>query len=179
MCRIKTLPLIIVLALLSASIVSSCKKETKTPVVELETQGMKFTVNDTALSYNSCRVQNFNIDSKIQTQITGQNTTDIYKGYYYFTITIYRDMNSLKAGDAFQVETSSEEANAMFLAYSPDPSAVYFTQALNPQGKVTITSLGSGFIQGTFSGQLFDAADLAGAHLKYTITEGTFTAKMQ
>jgi hypothetical protein len=171
--------LVLSIAIFSIAVVfNSCKKNSDNNPVTT-TSSMKLTLNGTALNYNTCRVQNFTINGSVQTQITGQNAADVSSGSYYFNIVIYSDMNSLKTGDAFQVETSAYEANSMGLSYSPDPSDIFETQAENPQGTVTFTGVGSGFIQGTFSGKLFATTDLAGTNVKYTVTGGSFTAKMQ
>jgi hypothetical protein len=171
--------LILSIAVFSIAVAfNSCKKNPDNKPVTTASS-MKLTLNGTSLSYNTCRVQNFNINGSVQTQITGQNATDTTTGNYYFNIVIYSDMNSLKTGDVFQMATSGNQANTTTLFYSPDPSDIFFTQTENPQGTVTITGVSSGFIQGTFSGKLFAATDITGTNIKYVVTDGTFNAKMQ
>ncbi len=167
------------IAIFSIAVVfTSCKKNSDNKPVTTASS-MKLALNGTALSYNSCRIQNFKINGSLQSQITGQNDANVSTGNYYFNIVIYSDMNSLKVGDTFQVATSAYEPNTMGLYYSPDSADLFETQSAATQGIVTITGVGSGFIQGTFSGKLFTTTDFAGTDVKYLVTDGTFNAKMK
>ena len=158
--------------LIILSIVSSCKKNSKSPTVT-ESQEMKFALNGTVISYNTCQARVDTINGVVQMQIIGQNS--VSDGSGKFAVVIYSDI--LFSGEVIPVAVVPNEPKTMYLGYFPDPNDDYFTIEQNPVGVVNITNIGSGFIQGTFSGNLYSSTDPA--DLKYTLTGGSFTAKMQ
>lgn len=162
--------------LLSAAMMSGCKKDSKTPSTTA-TGSMKLTLNGTALSYNNCTASDATVGSDKQTIITGLNITNNTPGNDNIELDIMHDITTLKAGEVFPASTSFDQSDSMALFYFPNATDSFVTQPANPQGSVTITSVSSGIISGTFSAKLFAGDDASGTTVKYTVTDGTFTAR--
>jgi hypothetical protein len=64
------------------------------------------------------------------------------------------------------------------ITYYPNNTDTFTTQIGNPQGTVTITEVTATTISGTFSAKLFAWNDTSGNTVIYTITNGSFTAKL-
>ncbi len=64
------------------------------------------------------------------------------------------------------------------ITYYPNNTDTFTTQPGSSQGSVTITEVTATTISGTFSGTLYASNDLSGLHLLYTITNGSFSAKL-
>ncbi len=159
-----------------AILFNSCKKSSDNKPVTTASS-MKLTLNGTALSYNTCLASDATVGSSKQTLVTGLNLTNNTPGNDSFELDIMHDIATLKAGEVFPASTSFGQSDSMALIYFPNSTDTFETQPANAQGTVTITSVDSGVISGTFSGKLFADNDLSGTTLKYTVTSGTFTAR--
>jgi hypothetical protein len=64
------------------------------------------------------------------------------------------------------------------LFYNPNANDDFNTQPAAPVGSVTITEITATTISGTFSGTLYAGDDFSVIHPVYTVTNGSFTAKI-
>jgi hypothetical protein len=179
---------LISIILLSAAMISGCQKgvlddDTKpgssgSPTPTSVGGSMKFTSSGTAITYNNCLATDASANGVNQTLIMGLNLTNNVAGADNFEVDIIQSLSALKAGQVYPASTSFTQPNSMALFYYPNATDEYVTQPANAQGSVTITGVTSTTISGTFSGTLFASDDLNGTTVKATITEGTFTAKI-
>jgi len=157
---------------------SSCKKSSTPAPVPSTTTSMKLTANGTALSFNDCQEVEIDVNDAPQTTFTGVNVTGGKPGDERFEVDIMHSPTTLKAGQTYPAATSFAQPGGSALFYYPNANDTYITQPKNPQGTVTITEVTATTISGTFSGKLFADNDFDGITVVYTITNGSFTAKI-
>jgi hypothetical protein len=138
---------------------------------------MKLTANGTDLSFNDCEELEVDLNSK-HTTITGYINTSTGLSNVNFGVDIIHDPATLKAGQTYQAPSSFGQADGATFFYWPVGTDEFTSQPGNPQGSVTITAVTSTTISGTFSAKLFAQADFSGTTVLYTITNGSFTAKI-
>ena len=172
----KTLSYVMMVATVASISFSSCKKSS-TPA-PAATTSMKLTVNGTDLSFNQCGELQVDINDAPQTTITGINVTNGNPGDASFEVDIDHDLATLKAGQTYQASSSYVQPDGVNFYYSPTSTGDFSSQPANPQGSVTITAVTATTISGTFSCKLFDASDFSGTTVVYTVTNGSFTAKI-
>ncbi|MHB8207227.1 hypothetical protein [Mucilaginibacter sp.] len=158
-------------------LLNACNKTTVTKTTNSGAYSMALTVNNSSLSFNTCVSAEVSAGSSSQVAILGYNTTNNKMSNNNFEVEIFEDIDSIKVGQVFKASTIFAESHSMQLYYSPDSTNTYITQTGNPIGSVTITEITAAVIKGTFSGGLFDYADIDGNTLLYTATNGSFTAK--
>jgi hypothetical protein len=174
----KNITKLIVLCLIAGTSFSACKKDdNKKPVSN--TYSMKFNANGTAVSYTSCLVADIDINGSKLTDIIGVNKNNSNNEMELeFPVAV----SSLKAGQTYQVivptGNNQLELTTPLLGYTMDGTNYFTTQSADPVGTVTITSVTSTTLQGTFSGKLYSEDDSDATTLKYTITNGTFVGLM-
>jgi hypothetical protein len=166
----------LLLAVLGIALVfNSCKKSSHSPV---SSPSMKLTYNGTALSFNSCLALSATVGSTDEVLITGDNVTGSNHSDNSFEVDIVHSITALKAGQTFPAATAFTQAESSTLFFFTNATDTFVSQPKNPYGTVTITGVTSTTITGTFSGTLYAVSDFSGLDLKYTITDGTFTAKI-
>jgi hypothetical protein len=178
----KKIIILISAAAFTAMLFNSCSKSpvTPTPKVTVTKPFMKFTNNGTVVNYNTCTAADGGETPSV-TLITGINMSNGTPGDDDISIDIVQNIKTLKAGDVFPATTTGTltRKNTMVLFYSPDGVNVYATAPGNAVGTVTITSVTSTLIGGTFSGKVYALGDIKGTSLKNAITSGTFTASIK
>ena len=157
---------------------SSCKKSSTPAPVPTITTSMKLTANGTPLSFSYCEEVEIDVNNAPQITFTGTNVTNGKPSDASFEVDILHDPTTLKAGQTYPAATSFAQPDGSALFYSPNANDTYMTQPGNPQGTVTITEVTATTISGTFSGKLFAGDDFSGTSVLYTITNGSFTAKI-
>lgn len=157
---------------------SSCKKSAAPTPNGSTSSSMKLTANGTDLSFNDCEEILAEVNGSIQTTITGYMVTNGKPGDVNFEVDIDHDPTTLKVGQTYQAASSYAQPDAVNFFYWTNATDSFTNQPANPQGSVTITALTSTTISGTFSGKLFAANDFTGTTVVYTITNGSFTAKI-
>ncbi len=163
----------------AAVTLGSCKKSSSDPNAS-STQSMKFTINGSAVNYNTCLEASASAGSSNQTVFSGFQTTNGTTGASTFEVAINNDPATLKAGQTYAAATKFGETNHSALLYFPNDKDFYASQPGNPTGTtVTITDITTDIIKGTFSGKLFSQDDYDGKSVKYTVTAGTFVAKRE
>lgn len=155
-----------------AILFNSCKKSSDNKPATTAIS-MKFTSNDTVISFNSCTASTGNINGTDAILIIGDNITNPVNS---FEIVIVHSIATLKAGQSYPAGTAIGQAESSRLFFDPIPPGDFITQPGNPEGIVTIAGVTSTTITGTFSGKLYDENDIRGTTLKYNITNGSFTA---
>ncbi|MDB5024258.1 MAG: hypothetical protein JWP78_2013 [Mucilaginibacter sp.] len=173
----KNLSHLFIAVLATALAFSSCKKST-TPAPAGATSSMKLTSNGTAISFNECVQGTVTANGVVQTVIIADNITNGKVGDAGFEVDIMHDPATLKAGQTYAAASSFGQADGATFFYYPNATDNFATQPANPQGLVTITGVTSTTITGTFSGKLFASDDFAGTTVIYTVTNGSFTAKL-
>jgi hypothetical protein len=88
------------------------------------------------------------------------------------------DPTTLKAGQTYPVASSFAQADGALFFYFTNDTDSFISQPANPQGTVTITEVTPTTISATFLGKLFASNDFEGTTAVYTITNGSFTAKI-
>jgi hypothetical protein len=139
---------------------------------------MKFSANSTDVSFNTCLALTASVNSVNQTLITGTNLTNGKPGSSDFEVEILHDVSTLKAGQTYPLATVGGQADASALFYFTNETDSFNTLPLNPSGTVTITDVTSTTVKGTFSGKLYAFGDEQATNVIYTITNGSFTAKI-
>src|SRR6185437_2688949 len=172
----KTLKLLVAVLCIALAF-SACKKNKGNSPTGGATS-MKFTVNGTAVSYNTCLELTATINDIDHLVITGDNINGAKHSDDNFELEIIHDLATLKAGQTFQVSADFSSANSVNIWYSPNATDSFVSQAGNPNGSVTITAVTSTTITGTFQGKLYGESDYSGTDLKYTVTNGAFTARI-
>jgi hypothetical protein len=159
-------------------LLDACNKDTVTKISSNNVYSMKLAYNDTTANFNSCVVSTV-VQGNTPTQIliSGFNSTNNKISGQSFELDITADIDSLKAGQAFPAATVTQEDHTVTMYFFPDSTRTYTTQIANPIGSVTITSVNSSEIKGTFNGGLYGWNDAYAVELDYTIAGGTFTAK--
>lgn len=153
---------------------SACKKSSTPAPDTTVTTTMTLTSNGTNLSFDDCEEVTASVNNVTHTLIAGNSSTNKNAS---FTVDIVHDPSTLKAGQAYPVATSFEQADAATLFYSPNTGTNFNTQPANAQGSVTISGVTATTITGTFSGKLYAADDFDAITVVYTVTNGAFTAK--
>lgn len=164
----------LILGLIAATSLAACKKSSDNKP-STSNYSMTLNANGTAVSYSSCVVADIDANGSKYTEIVGVNQKTPNNS---FSIEIVAGTSSLKAGQTYQVTADYLGANTATLFYDTDDTHSYTTQAANPVGSVTITSVTSTTLKGTFSGKLYSGDDYNAADLKYTITSGSFVGQM-
>jgi hypothetical protein len=158
-----------------AMVVASCKKSGGGPAPVSPAKPVQFTINGSAVNYSNCfdledfSNGNFEVIIEATNAINAQPVTNLQ-------IRLVIDASGLKAGQTFPVATSGGQIGTSMLYYTPDGANDFESQYSNAQGSVTITSVTSKMITGTFSGKLFAVSDTNGTTVVYTITNGSFQA---
>jgi len=166
---------LLVLCLIAGASLSACKKSSDNkPSTSSDTYSMKFTLNGTAISYNSCAVADVEVNSDKYTEFIGLNGKDLNNS---FQVEVIADYTKITAGQTFKVTSDYLAQGTAILFYSPDGTNYFNTQVAAPEGTVTITDVTATTIKGTFSGKLYSADDSNAETLKYTVTSGTFVAQ--
>jgi hypothetical protein len=174
----KTLSYVLMAATAVSITFSSCKKSsTPAPAPADVATSMKLTSNGTALNYNQC--QQFIVSAGItQSDFIAKNFINGKLSDDEFEVDIIHDPATLKAGQTYPVISSYAQPDGAVITYYLNDTDTFTTQPGSSQGSVTITSVTSTSISGTFSGTLYTSNDLSGLHQLYTITNGSFTAKL-
>jgi len=161
---------LIVLCLIAGFSFSACKKSSDNKPAS-DTYSMKLTLNGKAVTYTTCAAADITVNSLVQFNIIGTN-----KGNESLEIDVLADLKKVKAGQVFNAATAFVQPNSMALFYTDAANNDYGSQNADPTGSITITSVTSTTIKGTFSGNLYDFPNAT--TLKYTVTGGTFVAQM-
>jgi len=179
-CLMKTLsPVCIALAAIALTFSSCSKKSSDNPKPNgTVTSSMKLTANGTDLSFNDCEEMLIEVNDVKQTTITGYMVTNGKPSDVTFQVDLIHDPATLKAGQTYQVIPGFAQPDAAIFYYFPNSTDIFSSQPGNPQGSVTITDVTSTTISGTFSVKLFASNDLSGTSVIYTITNGSFTARI-
>jgi hypothetical protein len=159
-------------------LLDACNKDSVTTTSTGGAYSMKFSYNDTTANFNTCVVSTVtqgNVPSEIL--ISGYTTTNNKFTGKSFELDIVADIDSLKAGQVFPAATTIQQLHTSTLYFFTDSTSTYTTQIANPIGSVTITSVSSTEIKGTFTGGLYGWNDSYAVLLDYTITGGTFIAR--
>jgi len=161
---------------------NACKKSSNPkPVVNTPvTTSLSFSTNGTAVSYNECSAGGEGVSPTFLTTIEALQTINSFGAIADggFVIEIMQDINTIKPGQTFPVETTAGQSGSAIIDFSPDGASNYITQPANAQGSVTITDISATEMKGTFSAKLFAPADVSGTNVLSTITNGTFTASV-
>ncbi len=173
---LKPLPFIAFLVVLLAF--SSCKKSGGgvTPISE---KPFQFTANGSSVSYANCFYTEPFANANFEVLIMATNTLDTKTSSSFilnFQIILLTDAGGPQVGKTYPVAAIPDQAGTAKLYYTPDGVKNFQTQYANAQGAVTITSISSKAIGGTFSGKLFADGDTNGQTVLYTITDGSFNA---
>lgn len=163
-----------ILSLLIGSLFTACKKDSSTPKPTSSSYSMKLTLNGSPVSYNTCIAADITANGLKQFNILGSNTS----GNDSFAIGVIDDITTLKAGQTFTGATSYTETNGLNITYFAADDTIYDTELSDQTSTLTITEVTSTEIKGTFSCKLYAFADPNDTSLKYTITNGTFTAEI-
>jgi hypothetical protein len=139
---------------------------------------MKLTLNGNDLNFNDCEEIEVDVNDQKQTTFTGYVVTNGSHSDVNFGLNIVHDPATLKAGQTYQTATTFGAADGSLLFYWPNGTDYYTSQPAYPTGSITITEVTSTTISGTFSGKLFAPADHSAITALYTVTNGTFTAKI-
>ncbi len=139
--------------------------------------GMKVTLNGNATSYNNCIAVVGPLTTTAETLITGNNLTGATASTDNFEIAILHDIHTLKAGAVFQASATQYAPESTSFLYWADALNYYGTTTGNPQATVTITSVSSTYISGTFSGAMSVRTD-PNFVADFAVTGGSFTAKI-
>ncbi len=168
---------LIVLCLIAGFSFSACKKDSNNKNTDNSnsTYSMNFTLNGTAVSYSTCAVGDIQVNSDHYTEFVGVNTKSPNNS---LQIEVVANIADLKAGQTFQVTSDYLAANTAIFFYSPNATDSFGTQTAAPSGSVTITSVSSTTVKGTFSAKLYSSDDFDATTLKYTVASGTFVAEM-
>ena len=156
---------------------SSCKKNADNPTLNnTVASSMKLTVNGSDLNFNDCEETEFDTNNGFKnTVITGYMVTNGKPGDVKFVVYIVHDPATLKAGQTYAIAPSNVVTDNVLFFYWINSTDQFSSQSAHPQGSVAITEVTSTTISGTFSGKLFD---LGGISTLYTITNGSFKAKV-
>ncbi|WP_426669880.1 hypothetical protein ACPPVU_01300 [Mucilaginibacter sp. McL0603] len=177
----KTLSYFLMVATFASVTFSSCKKDSTpapTPTPAEVATSMKLTSNGTALSFNQCQQFTVSANGLVQTEFIAKNFTNGKLSDDEFEVDIIHDPATLKAGQTYPAASSYAQKETADITYYPNDTDIFTTQIGNPQATVTITEVTATTISGTFSGKLFAWDDTAGNTVVYTITNGSFTAKI-
>ncbi|MDO3627144.1 hypothetical protein [Mucilaginibacter sp. BT774] len=169
----------IALAAIALTFSSCSKKSSNNPTPNgTVTSSMKLKLNGTDLNFNDCEEIEADVNNQKQTTITGYIITDGKPGDVNFGLNITHDPATLKAGQTYLAQSSYGQDDVSSFFYWKTSSDYYTSQPTVPAGNITITGVTATTISGTFSGKLFAPNDFQGMVLYYTITNGTFTAKI-
>jgi hypothetical protein len=158
---------------------SSCKKSSNNPTPDnTVTSSMKLTANGTDINFNDCEEIEIDVNGQAQTTFTGYQVANGKHSDVSFGLNVVHDPTTFKAGQTFQASSSFDPTNSATLVFWPNSTDSYMLDATAPQGTVTITAVTATTISGTFSGKLYVFNDPTAATQVYTITNGSFTAKI-
>ena len=157
---------------------SSCKKSNNPTPNGSVTSSMKLTANGTDISFNDCEELEVDVNGQAQTTFTGYQVVNGKHSDVSFGLNVVHDPTTLKAGQTFQASSAFDPTNNATLVFWPNSTDVYNLDATAPQGTITITEVTATTISGTFSGKLYVFNNPAAAIQAYTITNGSFTAKI-
>lgn len=175
----KTLSYVLMAATAVSIAFTSCKKSaTPAPAPADVATSMKLNSNGTALNYNQCQQFSITANGLVQTEFIAKNFINGKLSDDEFEVDIIHDPATLKAGQIYPVISSYAQPDGAVITYYPNDTDIFTTQPGSSQGSVTITAVTTTTISGTFSGTLYASNDLSGLHLLYTITNGSFTAKL-
>lgn len=163
---------LVILCLIAGTSFSACKKSSNNNPSG-DTYSMKLTLNGKAVTYTTCAAADISVNSLVQFNIIGTN-----KSNESLAIDVLADLTKVKAGQTFNAATAYAQPNSMSLFYTDAANNDYGSQIADPTGSITITSVTSTTIKGTFTGKLYNFDDTGASNLKYTITGGTFVAEM-
>ena len=168
----KNITKLIILCLIAGFSFSACKKSSDNKPAS-DTYSMKLTLNGKAVTYTTCAAADITANGIAQFNIIGTN-----KGNEGLAIGVIADLSKVKAGQVFKAATEYVQPNSMTMFYTDAANNAYGTQLTDPTGSITITSVSSTTIKGTFSGKLYGTDNNGNTTLKYTITGGSFVAQM-
>jgi hypothetical protein len=174
----KNLSHVLMAVIVTSIVFSTCKKSSTPAPAPSTTSSMKLNANGTALSFNNCEQFSITANGMVQTEFISKSVVNGKFGDQEFEVDIIHDPATLKAGQTYQVAGTYVQQDAAMITYYPNASDIFTTQPGNPVGTVTITEVTSTTISGTFAGKLFAWSDTAGNTFVYTITNGSFTAKI-
>jgi hypothetical protein len=161
-----------ILFLVATFSITACKKSTTSP--SGGSYFMKFNLNTTAVSYNTCNLVDITANGIKQLNVLGSNTG----GKDSFSIDIVADYTTLKVGQTFTGQSDYFTPKGVLIAYFAPNGSDYGTQIADSSAVVKITAVNSTAIAGTFSARLYDDADLNADTLKYTVSAGSFNAQL-
>jgi hypothetical protein len=139
---------------------------------------MKLTLNGNDLNFNDCEEIEADVNDTKQATITGYMVTNGKPSAVSFEVDIVHDPATLKAGQTYPTASAFGAADGALFFYWPNSTDHFTSQPAYPEGSVTITNVTSTSISGTFSGKLFDPSDFTATTVLYTVTNGSFTAKI-
>jgi len=139
---------------------------------------MKLTLNGNDLNFNDCEELEADVNDQKQTAITGYVIANGKPTDVNFGLNIVHDPATLQAGQTYPAVSSFGQTDCASFFYWPNSTDMYVNQRNNPQGVITITAVTPTTISGTFSCKLFAGVDIDGINVLYTITNGSFTAKI-
>jgi hypothetical protein len=139
---------------------------------------MKLTLNGNDLNFNDCEEIEVDVNGQKQSTFTGYVVTNGTHSDVNFGLNIVHDPATLKAGQTYLTATAYGDPDGAGFFYWPNNTDYYTSQPAYPDGSITITGVTATTISGTFSGKLFAPGDFSGISALYTITNGTFTAKI-
>ncbi|WP_461453281.1 hypothetical protein [Mucilaginibacter sp.] len=169
---------VFIIGIVMLLLLNACNKESVTTTSTGGSYSMKFIYNDTTASFNTCTVSTViegNVPSEVL--ISGFTTTNNKITGKSFELDLVADIDSLKAGQVFPAATTINQLHSSTLYFFPDSLRTYTTQVAKPIGSVTITSVTSSEIKGTFNGGLYGWQDEYAEILDYNISGGTFVAR--
>jgi hypothetical protein len=175
----KTLSCVLMMATAVSITFSSCKKSaTPAPAPANVATSMKLTSNGTALSFNECEQYTAVTNGVTQTLFIANNVTNGKVSDEQFEVDIMDDPSTFKVGQTYPMATSFMQQGGAALFYNTNATDSFNTQPAAPTGSVTITETTATTISGTFSGTLYAGNDFSAIQPLYTITNGSFTAKI-
>ena len=158
---------------------SSCKKSsTPSPATGPVVSSMKLTLNGNDLNFNDCEEIEVDVNGQKQSTFTGYVITNGKPSDLNFGLNITHDPATLKAGQTYPAQSSYGQDDVASFFYWKNSTDYYTSQPTVPEGNIAITEVTSTTISGMFSGKLFAPGDFQGMILYYTITNGSFTAKI-
>jgi hypothetical protein len=175
----KTLSYVLMMATAVSIAFSSCKKSaTPAPAPADVATSMKLTSNGTPLSFNECEQYTAVTNGVTQALFIANNVTNGKVSDEQFEVDIMDDPSTFKVGQTYPMATSFMQQGGAALFYNTNATDSFNTQPAAPTGSVTITETTATTISGTFSGTLYAGNDFSAIQPLYTITNGSFTAKI-
>ncbi len=162
-----------------ALIFSSCKKSSNNPTPNpTVVSSMKLTANGTDINFNDCEEIEVDVNGQAQTAFTGYQVANGKHSDVSFGLNVVHAPATLKAGQIYPMSSSIGQTNVASMFYSANSTDNYLTDLSDPQGNVTITAVTPTTISGTFSGKVYVFNNPTATTLAYTVTNGTFIAKI-